>query len=155
MAAYAVYRTPDGLYKYLQTVSIYLIMPVASAIIFGIISKRVTAKGALASVAVGCLLATIFVTDQLIGVARGSVLFPWLHTKLTLNYTYRGLWGSLAGIATLFFVSSFTRKTDPAKLEQLTISWKGDGERFRGIYDWRLQLTVLCLITVILYWGIW
>ncbi|HZC23677.1 MAG TPA: sodium/solute symporter [Candidatus Binatia bacterium] len=155
MAAYAVYRTPDGLYKYLQTVSIYLIMPVAPAIIFGIVSKRVTAMGALASVAVGCVLATIFVTDQLIGVARGAVLFPWLHTRLTLNYTYRGLWGSLAGIATLFLVSSFTKKTDPAKLEKLTISWKGQRERFRGVFDWRLQLTVLCVITVILYWAIW
>ena len=155
MAAYAVYRTPDGLYKYLQTVSIYLIMPVAPAIIFGIISKRVTAMGALASVGVGCILATIFVTDQLLGVARGSVLFPWLHTKLTLNYTYRGLWGSLAGVATLFLVSSFTKKTDPDKLEKLTISWKGKSEPFRGIFDWRLQLAVLCLITVILYWAIW
>src|SRR5580658_2655029 len=50
MAAYAIYKTPDGLYKYLQTVSIYLIMPVAPAIVFGILSKRVTVMGALASV---------------------------------------------------------------------------------------------------------
>src|ERR1700758_3317660 len=155
MAAYAVYRTPDGLYKYLQTASLNLNMPVAPAIVFGIISKRVTAMGALASVAVGCILASVFVTDQLLGVARGSVLFPWLHTKLTLNYTYRGLWGSLAGIVVLFFVSSFTTKTDPAKLEKLTISWKGHQDRFRGIFDWRLQLAVLCVITVILYWAIW
>src|SRR5215469_6177309 len=48
-AAYAIYKTPDGLYKYLQTVSIYLTMPVAPAIVFGILSKRVTAKGALVS----------------------------------------------------------------------------------------------------------
>jgi Sodium:solute symporter family len=53
MAAYAVYKTPDGLYKYLQTISIYLIMPVAPAIIFGILSKCVTAVGALASVCSG------------------------------------------------------------------------------------------------------
>lgn len=130
-------------------------MPVAPAIIFGIVSTRVTAMGALASVGVGCILASIFVTGQLLGVARGSILFPWLHTKLMLNYTYRGLWGSLAGIATLFLVSSFTKKTDPAKLEKLTINWKGQAERFRGIFDWRLQLVVLSAITVILYWAIW
>ncbi len=155
MAAYAVYKTPDGLYKYLQTVSIYLIMPVAPAIIFGVLSKRVTAMGALASVIVGCVLATLFVTDQLIGVQEGSKLFPWLHTKLTLNYTYRGLWGSIACVVTMFAVSSFTKKTDPAKLEKLTVSWTGQSEAFRGIFDWRLQLVVLSAITVVLYWLIW
>ncbi len=155
MAAYAVYRTPDGLYKYLQTVSIYLVMPVAPAIIFGILSKRVTAMGALVSVIVGCILASIFVTDQLLGVAGGSRLFPWLHTTLTLNYTYRGLLGTIIIVITMFVVSSFTKKTDPAKLEQLTVSWKGKSERFAGIFDWRVQLVALSIITIVLYWALW
>ena len=128
-----MYRTPDGRYKYLQTVSIYLVMPFAPAIIFGILSKRVTAMGALVSVIVGCILASIFVTDQLLGVAGGSRLFPWLHTTLTLNYTYRGLLGTIIIVITMFVVSSFTKKTDPAKIEQLTVSWKGKSERFAGI----------------------
>ncbi|HLV86245.1 MAG TPA: sodium/solute symporter [Candidatus Sulfotelmatobacter sp.] len=151
-AAYAIYKTPDGLYKYLQTISIYLTMPVAPAIVFGILSKRVTVKGALVSVLLGCGLAALFVTDQLIGPAEGSRLFPWLHTKLTLNYSYRGLWGTILCVAVMFLVSSFTRKTDSAALEQLTVSWKLLPERFRGIFDWRLQLAVLSAITVVLYW---
>lgn len=155
VSAYAVYRTPDGLYKYLQTISIYLTMPVAPAIIFGILSKRVTAKGALASVIVGCALAGVFVTDQLMGPAHASELFPWLHTKLTLNYTYRGLWGTIIAVIVLFGVSSFTKKTDPTKLKELTISWKSGLERFRGIFDWRLQLAILSVITVLLYWLVW
>jgi len=155
MAAYAVYKTPDGLYKYLQTISIYLTMPVAPAIIFGILSKRVTAKGALASVIVGCILATLFVTDQLMGAAQASQLFPWLHTNLTLNYTYRGLWGTIICVLVLFIVSSFTKKTDPAKLEKLTVSWRGRPEAFRGIFDWRLQLGILSGITVLLYRLVW
>lgn len=155
MAAYAVYKTPDGLHKYLQTISIYLVMPVAPAIVFGILSKRVTAAGALTSVLVGIVFSVIFVTDQLIGVQAGEHLFPWLHTRLTLNYTYRGLWGTLACIATMFAVSSFTKKTDPAKLERLTVDWKGQKERFRGVFDWRLQLAVLSAITVLLYWLLW
>jgi Na+/proline symporter len=36
-----------------QTVSIYLVMPLVPAIVFGILSKRVTTAGALASVVVG------------------------------------------------------------------------------------------------------
>jgi solute:Na+ symporter, SSS family len=151
-AAYAIYKTPDGLYKYLQTVSIYLTMPVAPAIVFGILSKRVTMKGALVSVLLGCVLAAIFVTDQLIGPLEGANLFPWLHTKLTLNYSYRGLWGTIACILALFLVSSFTKKTDAAALEQLTVSWTYQQEPFRGLWDWRLQWAALTIITIVLYW---
>jgi solute:Na+ symporter, SSS family len=151
-AAYAIYKTPDGLYKYLQTVSIYLTMPVAPAIVFGILSKRVTVKGALVSVLLGCVLAAIFVTDQLIGPLQGASLFPWLHTKLTLNYSYRGLWGTIACILVLFLVSSFTKKTDAAALQQLTVSWRHQPEPYRGLRDWRLQWTVLTTITIALYW---
>jgi SSS family solute:Na+ symporter len=156
MAAYAVYKTPDGLYKYLQAVSLYLELPVAPAIVFGILSKRVTAAGALASVLVGSVFSVLFVTDQLIGPVAGSRLFPLLHSSpLILNYTYRGLWGSIACTITLFAVSAFTKKTDPAKLERLTINWKGQAERFRGIFDWRLQLAVLTMMTAVLYWLLW
>lgn len=152
MAAYAVYKTPDGLYKYLQAVSLYLELPVAPAIVFGILSKRVTAAGALASVVVGSLFCIVFVTDQLIGPQAGTRLFPLLHASpLTLNYTYRGLWGSIAGVITLFAVSAFTKKTDPERLERLTVNWKGQAQRFRGIFDWRLQLAVLTVITAVLY----
>jgi solute:Na+ symporter, SSS family len=156
MATYAIYKTPDGLYKYLQAVSLYLQLPVVPAIVFGILSKRVTAAGALASVLVGSVFSIIFVTDQLIGPQAGSRLFPLLHASpLTLNYTYRGLWGSLVGVITLFAVSALTKKTDPARLEQLTINWRGQPEHFRGIFDWRLQLAILTAITVVLYRFLW
>jgi solute:Na+ symporter, SSS family len=156
MATYAIYKTPDGLYKYLQAVSLYLELPIAPAIVFGILSKRVTAAGALASVLVGSVFSIVFVTDQLIGAQAGSRLFPLLHSSpLTINYTYRGLVGSIACVITLFAVSAVTRKTDPAQLERLTIDWKGQAERFRGIFDWRLQLAVLTAITVALYWFLW
>ena len=75
-AAYLVYKTPEGLYKYLQTISVYLVMPITPAIVFGILSKRVNMKGAVASVAVGIVLATIFVTDQLMGAEAGAKVVP-------------------------------------------------------------------------------
>ena len=87
--AYLIYATPEGIYKYLQAVSIYLVMPIMPAIFFGITSRRVTFQGAVASVFGGCLLTALFVTDQLLGLV-GARWFPWLHFKFTLNYTYRG-----------------------------------------------------------------
>jgi solute:Na+ symporter, SSS family len=153
-AAYAIYKTPDGLYKYLQTISIYLTMPVVPAIVFGIVSKRVTVKGALVSVLLGCGLATVFVTDQLMGPQEGGKLFPWLHRKLTLNYSYRGLWGTIACVLALFLVSSFTKKTDASALEELTVSWKFEHKGFRGLLDWRLQWVALTIVTIALYWAL-
>lgn len=154
-AAYLVYLTPDGLYKYLQTISIYLVMPVTPAIIFGIMSKRVTLAGAITSVFVGIVLATLFVADQLIGVEAGQRVFPWLHHTLTLNYTYRGFWGTLCISATLFLVSAFTAKTARAKLATTTIDWGGRVEPFEGLSDWRLHLGLLSLVTVAAYAWLW
>jgi len=150
-----VYTTPDGLYKYLQTISIYLVMPITPAIVFGVVSKRVTVRGAIASVLTGLVLATIFVADQLMSVAEAAKLFPWLHTKLTLNYTYRGLWGTIVVIIVLFVVSAFSERTDSTRLEKITIRWGGAMERFKGISDWRLHLAVLSIATILVYRWLW
>ena len=72
-AAYIVYKNEEGLYKYLQTITAYLVFPVFPAIIFGIISKEVTLKGAYFSVLAGVILATVFIIDQLIGPETGWI----------------------------------------------------------------------------------
>jgi solute:Na+ symporter, SSS family len=154
-AAYLIYTTPEGLYKYLQAISIYLVMPITPAIFFGIMSKRVTVQGAIASVVAGSVLAILFVSDQLIGSATASHLFPWLHGKLTLNYTYRGTWGTVAATAILFLVSGFTKPRPRRDLEKLTVDWSAHAESFRGITDWRLQLAILAIATITLYAWTW
>jgi len=150
-AAYLIYKTEEGLYKYLQTISIYLVFPVMPAIVFGIISKKVTLKGAFISVLVGVVLATIFVVDQLTGIENGEKLFPFLHYKLTFNFAYRGLWGTLILIAVLFSVSAFTRKTETIKLEKTTINWSKKFEQIKGLSDWRFQWLVLAIATILIY----
>ncbi len=74
--------------------------------------------------------------------------FPFLHWKLTLNYTYRGLWGTLITIAVLFIVSYMTRAPELAKVKGLTVDWSAPGERFEGLSDWRLHWSLLALATV-------
>jgi SSS family solute:Na+ symporter len=152
--AYLIYTTPDGLYKYLQAISIYLIMPVTPAIFFGIMSKRVTFRGAVASVFAGSLLAALFVTDQLLG-SKGAQWFPWLHLKLTLNYTYRGLWGTLVSIAVLFLASSFTKAPAASDIRRLTVDWGAPIQPFEGLSDWRLSLAALVLVTIGIYAWLW
>jgi hypothetical protein len=55
----------------------------------------------------------------------------------------------------MFAVSFFAKKTDPEKLEKLTVDWRVQTDRFRGVFDWRSQLGVLSAITVVLYWFLW
>ena len=150
-AAYLVYKNEEGLYKYLQTISAYLVIPVFPAIFFGIVSKKVTAKGAAVSVFVGIALATIFVIDQLLGPDVGKSIFPILHHKLTLNFGYRGLWAEIFITGVLFAVSAFTEKTAPEKLVRTTINYTSKISKFEGISDWRLHLAILSLITLFLY----
>jgi SSS family solute:Na+ symporter len=152
-AAYMVYKNEEGLYKYLQTISAYLVVPVFPAILFGIISKKVTIKGASASVIVGIILATIFVIDQMLGPVSGKEVFPFLHHKLTLNFGYRGLWAEILITGVLFAVSAFTKKTESSRLEKTTIDYSKRLATFKGLKDWRLHLLVLTLITIlILVW---
>jgi solute:Na+ symporter, SSS family len=150
-AAYLIYLNEEGLFKYLQTITAYLVIPVFPAIFFGIVSKKVTVKGAAISVLVGAVLATVFVVDQLLGSETGKQVFPFLHYKLTLNFGYRGLWAEIIITGVLFFVSAFTRKTDPEKLEKTTINYSGRVARFEGITDWRLHLVLISIITIFLY----
>ena len=106
-------------------------------------------------VVVGIVLATIFVTDQLMGVAAGAKTFPFLHHVLTLNYTYRGLWGTICVVTTLFGVSYLTPPPKPEQLATTTVNWGEKWERFQGITDWRLHLAGLGIVTVLCYWWLW
>lgn len=150
-AAWLVYKNEEGIYKYLQTITAYLVLPVFPAIFFGIVSKKVTYKGAVVSVLVGICLATLFVTDQFMPVEKARELFPFLHWKLTLNFGYRGLWAEMIITAVLFAVSAFTPKTSPEKLEKTTINYSKKTEPFEGWKDWRLHLAVLSLATILIY----
>lgn len=150
-AAWLVYKNEEGLYKYLQTISAYLVVPIFPAILFGIISKKVTLKGAVVSVIFGVILATVFVVDQLLGPETGKDFFPFLHHKLTLNFAYRGLWAEILITGVLFAVSAFTKKTAPEKLEKTTINYAKKLEKFKGITDWRLHLFVLSVVTILIY----
>jgi solute:Na+ symporter, SSS family len=155
-AAYLVYKNQEGLYKYLQAMSMFLVMPLFPGIFFGVTSKRVTVAGAMASFAAGFAVAALYVTDQIVGMINGpaaaKATFPFLHYIMTENYTWRGVWGTLIIIAVLFLVSAFTEKSPAEKLATTTFNWKAKWEPFEGWKDWRLQLAVLSLVTIGIYW---
>ncbi|MFN8005998.1 MAG: hypothetical protein U0V70_02990 [Terriglobia bacterium] len=89
------------------------------------------------------------------GSRGGHWLVPLAPSSLTLNYAFRGLWGTLIIVATLFLVSAFTEKTAPEKLAKTTIQWEAKADPFTGISDWRLHLAFLSGLTVALYAWLW
>ncbi len=128
-------------------------VPVFPAIFFGVTSKKITYKAAVVSVLVGIVLATIFVIDQLLGPETGKQVFPFLHSKLTLNFGYRALWAELFITAILFTVSAFTEKTDPARLEKTTIDYSKKIAPFEGLKTGGCSFLFLIIITLlILLW---
>jgi SSS family solute:Na+ symporter len=155
-AAAIIAWQPEGIYKYLQTISLYLVMPLTPPIVFGIMSRRVTFAGAAASFFSGIALSALFVADALFKDRSAAArLFPLLHHRITENYTYRGLWGTCAITVVLFAVSAFTRKTEPEKLDRTTINWGGRIAAFEGLADWRLQLAGLLVVTALAYAWLW
>jgi SSS family solute:Na+ symporter len=102
----------------------------------------------------GSAIAGLFVADQILGPV-GAHLFPWLHLKLTFNYTYRGLWGTLGTSLVLFAGSLFTKPPDPLMMKRLTVDWKFTIEPFEGLSDWRLHCGILALMTASIYAWLW
>ncbi len=155
-AAYLVYRTEEGIFKYFQTLGAYLFLPFTPALIFGILSKRITAAGAGWSVLVGTCISGLLMADELMTVELRQRCFPWLHDYWFLNnYAYRGAWGFLIITAVLVSVSAITAKTAPEKLQQTTVDWSRKTEAFAGLADWRLQLALLTVVTIALYAWLW
>jgi len=94
-AAAVIAWQPEGIYKYLQTISLYLVMPLTPPIVFGILSKRVTFAGAAASFFSGLALSALFVTDALIkDKAMASACFR-CFTARSPKLHLCGLWGNV------------------------------------------------------------
>jgi hypothetical protein len=58
-------------------------------------------------------------------------------------------------VGILFAVSAFTPRAEPRRLQRLTVDWDGAAEALRGFSDWRRQLAVLVLVTIVLYAWLW
>jgi solute:Na+ symporter, SSS family len=153
-AAFLISRTQEGLYRYLQAISFYLCVPLVPPIFFAIVNRRVNMKGATASVLIGGLLSTVYVIDGIFP-DFGRVTFPFLHTVLTTNYTYRGLWEVIIVSAVLLGVSYATPAPLPEKVCGLTVDWSATREPFTGWKDWRLHWGVLLAVTAVLYALLW
>jgi SSS family solute:Na+ symporter len=152
--AYLISKSQEGLYRYLQAISFYLCVPLVPGIFFAIVSRRINMTGAIWSVLVGSVISTLYVIDGIFP-DFGRAKLGFLHTTLTKNYTFRGLWEVLLVTAVLF-VASYASQPPPAeKVAGLTVDWRAPREPFRGLADWRLQWGLLLAVSAGLYAWLW
>ena len=154
-ATYMVYKAEEGVYRYFQALGATIFPAVTPAILFGILSRRVTTKGAFVSFLFGCVVSGIYLTDTWMDPDTAERVFPWLHLTLTEAYSYRGLWGFILVTIVLFTVSAMTQKDPPEKLERTTVDWSRKREAFAGISDWRLHFALLTVLTIAIYAWLW
>jgi SSS family solute:Na+ symporter len=141
----------ESLWIYLQTVGAYLMMPFVGVFYLGVLWKRVTTRGVLASVLTGFIVGPILMYDgrhPFLPFLRAPVLRPWLHGAI-LEF--------LVCACVLIGVSLLTVPQPRAALVATTVDWGGIApaadSRRAVLADYRLWLSVLVALTVALwYW---
>ena len=94
----------DTLWKYLQVVSAYMGLPMAAALLTGILWKRATNAGALAAMGFGVALGGLMLLDSMMAPQGG--LIPFLQTPIMASFMHRSFLAFLVSIAVMVLVSS-------------------------------------------------
>ncbi|HEU0006355.1 MAG TPA: sodium transporter, partial [Terriglobia bacterium] len=76
----------DTLWKYLQVVSAYMGLPMAAALLTGILWKRATNAGALAAMGFGVVLGGVMLLDSVRAPQGG--LIPFLQTPVMTSFLH-------------------------------------------------------------------
>ena len=108
------------LYEYLQSVQSYIAPPITAVFLLGIFSKRINARGAMATLICGLIIAVIRLSLEL----SQDVLTPgsFLHTLGTMNFLSFAAWMFLFSVLIAVGVSLATPPQDEAQLEGLTFA---------------------------------
>jgi SSS family solute:Na+ symporter len=114
----------DTLWKYLQVVSAYMGLPMAAALLTGILWKRATNAGALAAMGLGVLLGGVMLLDSMMA-ARGG-LIPFLQTPIMTSFMHRSFLAFVISIAVMLLVSLCTKPPRMEQVEGVCFEWTGD-----------------------------
>jgi solute:Na+ symporter, SSS family len=112
----------DTLWKYLQVVSAYMGLPMAAALLTGILWKRATNAGALAAMAFGVVLGGIMLLDSMMA-SRGG-LIPFLQTPVMTSFMHRSFLAFLISIAVMLLVSLYTMPPRKEQVEGVCFEWR-------------------------------
>lgn len=145
----------DGvLYEYLQSVQSYIAPPITAVFLLGIFFSRINAKGSLATLYVGFIIAVIRLTTELSldSLTPGS----FFHSFGAMNFLNFSIILFGICIATAIIVSLATERPSMAQLEGLTFATVSDEDKAvnKASYNqWDViaSLIVLAIVIGVMY----
>jgi len=139
------------LYEYLQSVQAYIAPPIAAVFILGIFSKRINAKGAMATLIAGLIVAAFRLMLELNkdALAPGSLL----HTLGASNFLNFAAWFFLFSVLVAVVVSLLTPPPAPEQISGLTFGTLTEQQRAdnRSSYTgWDIAVSAL-IVGIVIY----
>ncbi len=143
------------LYQYLQSVQAYIAPPITAVFLLGILWKRVNAKGAIATLLFGLLMATVRIISELFFMDNGTLIDgasgPFA-TFASVNFAHMAIYMFLACVAVCSIVSLATKKPDAEQIKGLTwgtLSPEQKAEAKNSFSKWDVIVSLLLAAIVI------
>jgi len=139
----------ETLWKYLQIVSAYMGMPMAAAVLTGILWRRGNNAGALSAMVFGIVLGIVMMVDSM---WKGG-LIPILQTPIMASFMHRSLVAFLLSVVVMVVVSLLTAAPPKSRVEGVCFEWSGfvPIEKVAVFRDYRFWI-VLLVISVLFCW---
>ncbi len=141
------------LYEYLQSVQSYIAPPITAVFLLGVFSKRINAKGAMATLVTGLILAAIRLILEL---NKGS-LDPdgFLFIIGSMNFLKFAAWLFLISVTVAVVVSLMNPKPSEEKLQGLTFGTitpeqKAENRASYNMWDILASLGVIAIVIYIM-----
>jgi SSS family solute:Na+ symporter len=143
------------LYQYLQNVQAYIAPPITAVFLLGILWKRVNAKGAIATLLFGLVMATLRIICELVFLENGKL--PAGETSLfaqfaAINFAHMAIYMFVGCVLVCSIVSLSTAKPSLEQIKGLTIgtlSAEQKAEARASYSKWDLVFSVLLVAIVI------
>jgi len=148
------------LYQYLQSVQAYIAPPITAVFLLGILWKRINAKGAIATLLFGLLMATVRIISELVYTDGGQLIEGAsgpLAQLAVINFAHMAVYMFLACVVVCSVVSLYTEAPDFEKIKGLTLgtlSAEQKAEARNSYSKWDVAISVLLaaiVISVLIY----
>ncbi len=149
------------LYKYLQSVQSYIAPPITTVFLLGILWKRINAKGAIATLFFGLIMATVRIIAELSYldvdgnlVAGASGL---LATYASINFAHMAIFMFIACVLVCISVSLLTAAPSEEKIKGLTFgtltaAQKAEAQNSYSLWDIVASVILVLVIISILFY---
>ncbi len=136
------------LYQYLQSVQSYIAPPITAVFLLAILSKRVNAQGAIATLFFGLIIGTLRIAAEL-SISNGDSGF--IYQFATINFAHMAIFMFLACVAVCLVVSYITSPPDLVRIQGLAFGTLSANQRAEGKASFgKVDLAVSVILVVII-----